>query len=283
MATKHISELKKFKAHLVVYGEWNTAPGYSGEAGLAIVKTARGYQIWTWDDENGLEEYATVEGISPRAVVESILEDDCLTSSVDPLSIVIVNAKDHWAELIAMAWPDDEDSRRKVRLLLSLADCHLNPLLEMHGVDSDEIWEVLSDPLAAVEARGLDDFPSNVAQNLPAPLTVAQIRDELLRAVNAEADKIEEEQRRREAEAERVRPFKQEADRICRIWERTHPPSRGGGMTVKALGYSSLHRYIVNWISDHGTPPSGTHRIPGGTEAFGRQAKDFDVDFDALN
>ena len=105
---------------------------------------------------------------------------------------------------------------------------------------------------------------------------LSQLQDELLRAVTVVAEKTQAADRQSNAEAEQARPLLEQADRICGRWEALHPPTRGGGIRVKALGYYSLRRYVLSWLVQDGTTPSGTHRIPGRTEAFGRQAKDFD-------
>jgi hypothetical protein len=279
MAKTHIVNLKRVEDGLILYGEWSGAPGCSGQCGLAVTRRKSGFQLWSWDNEYGLQRRVTVNSISFRAVIDLLIADEAFRAAVDSWTVEIVNDREGWGELVAMAWEDDELTQKRLSLLLTLTDDSLLEISGVLGLRSTLITKLLDGVLADAEEMEVElaDLPRAVMNG---GKTLSSLRKGLANVVDQAVEEGRRHQQQQIHEQRRISLYKQITNRYCTIWSRTNPPTRGGTMTIPRVGYWSLYRYILNFLGTHGFAPHGQHQVPGGVEDFNRQANNAVLDLD---
>ena len=94
MAKTHIVYFKRIEDGLILYREWNGAPGNSGQCGLAITRRKNGFPLWGSDTEYGLQRRDTVDSTSFRAVIDLLIGDEAYRAAVDSWTAEILNDED---------------------------------------------------------------------------------------------------------------------------------------------------------------------------------------------
>lgn len=278
MPRRHIRDIAKLKGALILSGEWSGAPGRSGRCGLAVSRHNTGFQIWNWEEAGGLEKLALVRSHSWREVITRVAID-AIGSGVVPRTIQIDSDAEGWGALLSLAWQDDEQSRRRLSVMLRLDDDTLRRFSNTPGLQTSKLRSVV-DSIATyaeeldIDLEELSDRPTIKAKSISD--AKKQICSQIEQARDEGAIHLRESRRVSLVE----KPFKEVADKICSIWRRSNPPVRGGGMSIPRLGYESLRGYVIDWMKAHGSAPRGKHLIHGRLESFNRQAADAEIDFD---
>lgn len=279
MAKTHIVDLKRIEDGLILYGEWSGAPGNSGQCGLAITRRKNGFQLWSWDTEYGLQRRDTVDSTSFRTVIELLISDETYRSAVDSRRVEILNDKDGWGELVAMAWEDDELTQKRLSLLLTLTDDSLLMIGKLFGLRSTSVTNLIDKLLADSEEREVE-LTELASGAINAGKTLSSLKKALAKAINDAGDEERRTTQRSNRSRRETSVYEMIADKYCAIWSRENPPIRGGGFGLRALGYGSLSRYVIDWLVAHQYAPRGRHQVPGRVESFNRKAPDFEIFLD---
>ena len=289
MASKPISQRKRFDSAIVIEADYMANPGSNGLAELGIRTTSRSIELWSWIDEHPPECIAKLpRNATWREALAVFPGNEMLSAPISLDEVTWRGCPDYQGQLFAAAWKDDYDLQRAAVLLTKFDDSTLERLAKhwpehLHAaipffatIDETEIE--LSDIRDGIHLDKAD--LKQLKEALHSELRPFIEKHKAKEKASEEAAKAWEVKRERASSLFRV-----EMANLLDRWVHANPYERTpGGEAVTHPDYSQLRSFIEFYVTANQKLPTGVHQIEGGLYGrYHRQRRDsFLVDFDAL-
>lgn len=289
MASKPISQRKRFDSAIVMGAYYMATPGSNGFAELGIRTTSRSIELWSWIDEYPPECIAKLpRNTTWREALAVFPGNEMLSAPISLLDVTWRGCPDYQGQLFAAAWKDDYDLQQAAVLLTKFDDSTLERLAKhwpehLHAaipflatIDEREIE--LSDIRQGIHLDKAD--LKHLEEALHSEIRPLIERHEAEEKAAEEAAKVWKEKRERAFSL-----FQVDIANLLDRWVQANPYERTpGGEAITHPDYSQLRSFIEFYVTANQKLPTGVHQIEGGL--YGRYHKQrrgsFSVDFDAL-
>jgi hypothetical protein len=289
MASKPISQRKRFDSAIVLRSFCMANPCSNGFAELAIRSTSRYVEIWAWIDEYPPECSVKLHRKTTwREALAVFPGDEMLSTPISLSEVTWRGCPDYQGQLFSAAWKDDYNLQRAAVLLTKFDDSTLERLAKhwpkhLHAalpflatIDETEIE--LSDIREGIHLDKAD--LKQLKEALHAELRPFIEKHKAKERAAEEAAKAWNEKRERAFSLFRV-----EMANLLDRWVQANPCHRTpSGEAITHPDYSQLRTFIEFYVTENQELPTGVHQIEGGR--YGRYKTEkrdsFLVDFDAL-